>query len=121
MKRTKAAHRRLAAWILADLVRLAAVQRAGGKKLPAGAWLATAANILSSAPPGLEKSERSAPERFGLDYGSLLIFARRPPGGREGRCRIIRRAPSSRFFRRDVRHASRAASPLGAQRHHSRS
>jgi hypothetical protein len=76
-KRNKAAHRRLAAWILADLVRLAAVQRAGGKSLNVGAWLAVGANILSSAPPGRESGACGAPERFGLTYEHLFIFAER--------------------------------------------
>ncbi|PPD25002.1 MAG: hypothetical protein CTY30_00855 [Methylocystis sp.] len=76
-KRSKAAHRRLASWILADLTRLAAVQRAGGKKLDVASWLIVGGNILSSAPVGAGEGGRSAPERFGLDYGSLLIFAQR--------------------------------------------
>ncbi len=73
----KAAARRLASWMLADLYRLADVMRAEGRALDPGPWLKVGANVLSSAPPGQEEITRAAPARWGLDQSSLLRFATR--------------------------------------------
>lgn len=78
-KRTKATHRRLASWILADLYRIALVKRDSGDILDAGQWLRVLANILSAAPPGADGSRRgkTAPQTFGLNPASLTLAAAR--------------------------------------------
>jgi hypothetical protein len=72
-------YRRRAAQTLANLYRVAEVQRAAGEFLQPEPWLKVLANVLSSASPGpvTKRSGRDAPECFGLNYMTLLFAAER--------------------------------------------
>lgn len=77
--------RRRAAWMLADLSRVAKCFRQNGEILNPEPWLKVLANILSSAPEGFagERDADSPPEYGGLTYKNLLIAVERCGFGKD--------------------------------------
>jgi hypothetical protein len=71
--------RQRAAIVLAQLYRVADVQRGAGETLASGPWLKALANVLSSFPEGWDGSRRgrSAPAFIGLSAATLMQAATR--------------------------------------------
>jgi hypothetical protein len=71
--------RRRAAIVLAQLYRVADVQRANGEILASGPWLKVLANVLSSMPAAYDgdRRGRSAPAFIGLSAATLMQAATR--------------------------------------------